>query len=167
MAWLNSDDKYHPGSLPLVANLFHSNKKHQWITGIPNHIDKDSNPSWIIKEIPKYSRFKYLCKEFNKPFIQQEGTFWKRSLWNKAGGYLDERFDFAGDLELWVRFFRYDVIYVVVKAIGSYRKHGNQKAQIYMDKYIAEANIIINNEILQYNNSTHSFMPIPPDAITI
>jgi hypothetical protein len=167
MSWLNSDDKYYPKSFFLVAEIFKSDKKYQWITGIPNHIDRNSNMSWIIKKIPKYSRFKYLCGEYDSPFIQQEGTFWKRSLWEKAGNYLETNYRLASDLELWVRFFRHDVIYVVSQITGSYRKHGNQKAQLYMDQYIKEAEKIIKEEVIKYNTGLYSYMPLPPDPIVV
>jgi len=167
MTWLNSDDRLFPYTFKLMAELFSADENRHWITGLINHIDAKSKMTFIAKDAPKYSRFKYLCKEYANPFIQQEGTFWSRRLWEKSGGYISTEYKLAGDLELWTRFFRHDVIHVVNCPTGSYRKYGNQKAQLFYDEYIQEAEMVIDNEIIEYESGMFVFMPIPPVTITL
>lgn len=165
MSWLNSDDRLFPYTFKLMAELFSSDSSRHWITGLCNHIDATGKMTYLAKDAPKYSRFKYLCKEYAKPFIQQEGTFWSRRLWEKSGGYISTEYNLAGDLELWTRFFRHDALHVINCPTGSYRKYGNQKAQLFYDEYIQEAEAIIDQEIINYESGKFSFMPLPPKTI--
>jgi len=54
--------------------------------------------------------------------------------------------EYAGDLELWIRFFRHALLYSVDTFLGGYRSHGNQKACLFMDRYMAEAESVIESE---------------------
>jgi hypothetical protein len=58
---------------------------------------------------------------FFSGFIQQESTFWRRSLWEKAGGFVDKSFRLAGDFELWSRFFLHASLYAVAVPLGIFR----------------------------------------------
>jgi hypothetical protein len=59
------------------------------------------------------------------PFIQQEGTFWRGSLWNRVGG-IDRSFRLAGDWDLWRRFAA-EAGHVAIDAVtGSHRRHPGQ-----------------------------------------
>ena len=53
-------------------------------------------------------------------FIQQEGTFWRSTLWKKAGG-LDANFRLAGDFDLWRRFAKQSELVVVDTILGCFR----------------------------------------------
>jgi len=147
MAWLNSDDKYHRDALFKVAALFNQVPGAEWITGYPTFWGKEGELTHIEQSLPTYCRKDFLEGRYNQPFLQQESTFWKRSLWNRAGGYLRTELDYAGDLELWIRFFRHALLYSVETFLGGYRNHGNQKAQLFMDRYVAEAEMILAEEL--------------------
>jgi len=97
--------------------------------------------------LPVFSREKYLKKDYLDPNIQQESSFWRRSLWEKAGSRMRTELIYAGDLDLWLRFFRHEQLYTVDTMLGGYRKHGNQKVELHMDLYYAEADKILNEEI--------------------
>ena len=146
MAWLNSDDKYHHDAFFKVAYLFNAFPQIEWLTGRPTFWGKNGELIHIESSIPVYYRNNFLDGKYNQPFIQQESTFWKRSLWDQAGGYLRTDLNYAGDLELWISFFRYAPIHSVDTFLGGYRDHGNQKAHLFIDKYIAEAEKIIEHE---------------------
>jgi len=146
MSWLNSDDKYHHDALFKVAYLFDSSPGVEWLTGHPTFWGKDGNLIRIEPVLPTYSRNDFWAGKYNKPFIQQESTFWKRSLWDRAGGCLRTDLDYAGDLELWIRFFRFAQIYSVDTFVGGYRSHGNQKACLFMDRYVDEAEKVIEQD---------------------
>ncbi len=66
-----------------------------------------------------------------KQGIQQESTFWRRSLWERAGSRVDPTFPAAGDYELWARFWKFADLAMVDIPLGGFRRHATQKtAQI-------------------------------------
>ena len=162
MAWLNSDDKYHPHALFKAAYVFNKFNTIDWLTGRPSIWDKYGHLESMEPTQPIWSRLMYLQLTVRKP-IQQESTFWRRSLWEKTGSGLRVEFNFAADLELWLRFFQYVQHYSVNTLLGGYRMHGNQKAQLYKDKYINESMKILADTIALYNESEDkSLLPVPP-----
>ena len=142
MTWLNSDDKYHPNAFIIIAAVFQSRTDVEWITGRSNTFEENGDQKWICEYLLRYSRSKYLNRKFDDPWIQQEGTFWRRSLWQRSGAALRAEMEFAGDLELWTRFFRFSQLYVVDALIAGYRLQPRSKARLYMDKYRKEADKI-------------------------
>lgn len=161
MAWLNSDDKYHRDAFFKVALLFESSPGVEWLTGHPTFWGKSGEFIHMEPVLPTYCRKDFLEGRYNQPFIQQESTFWKRSLWNRAGNCLRTDLGYAGDLELWVRFFRHALLYSVDTFLGGYRSHGNQKAALCMDQYVAEAETVINAEKA---NQGDRYVQMSPDA---
>jgi len=147
MAWLNSDDKYHTAAFFKAAYIFYKYKEIEWITGRPTVFDKDGNIILVFDYLPAFSRGNYLYEGYDKPHIQQESTFWRRSIWEKAGGMVRADLNFAGDMELWTRFFRHAQLFTVDTILGGYRYHGNQKAIVHLDKYVKEADTVLDDEI--------------------
>jgi glycosyltransferase involved in cell wall biosynthesis len=163
MAWLNSDDKYHHHAFFKAAYIFTTYPHVEWLTGRPTWWDASGDVSSIqMGEMPEYSREKYLRKDFIDPSIQQESTFWKRSLWERAGGGIRADLEYAGDLDLWIRFFRIAPLYRLDAFLGGYRKHGNQKVELFKDRYIAEAVKLLNEEIALFRKGeTPELLPMP------
>jgi Flp pilus assembly protein TadD/LPS sulfotransferase NodH len=144
MAWINSDDKLHQNCLNTMATVFSGKKDVEWVTGTPNVMNEAGVIKWICTPIPVFSQKNYLHKKYDFPsYIQQEGTFWRRSLWEKAGSRLQTKLQMAGDLELWARFFRYSPLHTLNVCTGCFREHGNQKTAKAMELYRAEAEQIL------------------------
>lgn len=168
MAWLNSDDKYHHHAFFKVAYIFNKYSSAEWLTGRTTLWDGKGNLSFIFYEkLPVFSRKKYLHKDYRHPHIQQESTFWKRSLWDKAGSHMRRDLNYAGDLELWMRFFRFATLHPVDTMLGGYRKHGNQKAELYMDRYIKEAEKLLDEEIELFDKGKFTDVWPPPEPLYI
>lgn len=149
MAWLNSDDVYFAGALKVVGEIFRRFPEVEWLTTrMPAAIAEDGT---LIKITPVYgfTRAGFLRGE-NLPglgwpatcYIQQESTFWRRSLWERAGGYLDTDFRMAGDLDLWARFFEHADLYSVDVPLGCFRRHDSQKTSTAFASYVDEAKAI-------------------------
>ncbi len=136
MAWLNSDDIYLPNSLFTVAEMFNASPQVKWITGFPSWcnekgfhlgempITEQSEPYWVkrydlYRKYSRWSRIRYLGGDFLA--IQQESTFWKRDLWEKAGGQINTNYKLAADTELWCRFFRHEKLYSVNSIFAAFR----------------------------------------------
>jgi glycosyltransferase involved in cell wall biosynthesis/predicted SAM-dependent methyltransferase len=151
MAWLNSDDKYHSQSLYKIANFFDSTPESEWVMGRPTVWNTQGELIHVVEEIPSWSQKIYLEGNYGPPHIQQESTFWKRSIWNKSGGYIDINLKYAGDMELWSRFFRHTNLHILDDFIGGFRTQPNSKTYISMDLYNKEADIIISRERKIYN----------------
>lgn len=141
MTYINSDDLLSTKSLFTVADLFTEFDEINWLSGTPNTIDEKSR-NVEIGEYPRWNRYRYLKGDYR--FIQQEGVFWRRSLWEKAGGYISTEYKLASDLELWARFFEHATYYAVPGILGSFRlRSSNQRSLEGIDEYIAEAKIIL------------------------
>jgi glycosyltransferase involved in cell wall biosynthesis len=167
MAWLNSDDMYHHHAFFKMAYLFDKYEGLLWVTGRHTLWDKAGKCSHIEKNLLTFSRSQYLQKNYCSPCIQQESTFWRRYLWETAGGTLRTDLEYAGDLELWTRFFRFAPLYTIDTLIGGYRKHGNQKANLFMDRYIEEAEKVLDDEINLYNQGKFSTIFPMQDSVPL
>ena len=123
MAWLNSDDIYYPGALKLVASIFAQFPEIEWLTCLPSVINEDdyqiytANPPLHVR---CFLRKGFYVKKFFG-FIMQEGTFWRRSLFEKAGGKVDEQSHYAMDVKLWQNFAKHAPLYYVRTSLAAYR----------------------------------------------
>jgi len=158
-SWLNADDFMLPYSFELVSALFAENSEVEWITGLP--CMTDGIVIEMVNSIPVYKPQEYLQDGFDAVFIQQEGTFWRRSLWEKAGSSLDLRLQFAADTELWIRFFEHACLYSVSVSLGVFRERKGQRSAIYRNKYFAEAVSAIDKFHLQNRKP----FPMPDNVI--
>lgn len=126
MGWLNDSDKLHTGALLTVGSVFRSLPDVEWITGRPTWFNEEGM-TVAVGEPPHWSRHRFLAGA--NRYIQQESTFWRRSLWSNAGGYVDDsgKCGHVADFELWVRFFRHAKLYPVDALIGGFRKDKNSR----------------------------------------
>lgn len=134
MAWINSDDMYLPWTLNCVADIFASHPDVDWIVG--------TNAWWnakgflthshnVYKNIHDYLRGDYA-------WIQQESVFWRRRLWDRAGGRISTDYRLMVDGELWTRFFLNAELVHVHTLLGGYRAHGENRAARHLDDCHAE-----------------------------
>src|SRR5215813_14220432 len=139
MGWLNSSDMLQVNGLFVVGGVFSSFPQIEWITGRPTKYNT-AGQTVNIWPVPRWSRMRFLAGA-NK-YIQQESTYWRRSLWQRAGGYVHEGFRAEGDFELWVRFFRHAQLYPVDALIGGYRAHDNALSSSNIDRYNANCDFV-------------------------
>jgi glycosyltransferase involved in cell wall biosynthesis len=146
MAWINSDDKYVQKSFSIIAEIFSTFPEIEWITSSLPIIWNKTGQAVECQYHRGYNQSAFFkganlpeCGWYTNHWIQQESTFWRRSLWEKCGEHLDDSFRYAGDFDLWVRFFQKADLYSVNALIGGFRKHGNQKSENYMKEYKYEA----------------------------
>ena len=146
MGWLNSDDLYCPWAFRVVLEIFEQLPEVQWLT-TTTQIRWDAEGRAVrTLHVPGYSRGGFLRGEylpargrFAMGWIQQESTFWRRSLWEKAGAQVGKDFPLAGDFELWARFFDHATLHAVETPLGGFRFHGEQKTGGDRVDYMAEA----------------------------
>ncbi|MES2355447.1 MAG: glycosyltransferase family 2 protein [Pseudomonadota bacterium] len=123
MGWLNSDDLLLPGALHYVAEYFVQHPEVDVVYGNRLLIDQNGKEigRWILPghdaEALKWA-----------DFVPQESLFWRRSLWERVGGALDESFQFAMDWDLLVRFLDAGAKFAhLPRFLGAFRIHGDQK----------------------------------------
>jgi glycosyl transferase family 2 len=145
MGWLNASDMLQTKGLFVVGSVFAELPEVQWITGRPTGFSPEGLPVRVAPRLTQWSRYKFLAGA-NK-YIQQESTFWRRSLWDEAGGHLDPSFRAEGDFDLWVRFFRHAQLYSVDALIGGYRSHEGALSSGDIERYNRICDEIIEREL--------------------
>ena len=144
MGWLNSDDMLHKNALYNVAEIL-SLPGVNWIQGQPSHFDEQGRTVNVFPSAP-WSKYRYLMQDYE--WIQQESTYWTRDLWESAGGYISTEYKYAGDMELWNRFFRHEKLYTPACLIGGFRVRQKEQASLEgMDTYRQEAISIHNANV--------------------
>jgi glycosyltransferase involved in cell wall biosynthesis len=129
MAYLNSDDLLLPGALHYLADFF---LKHADVDVVYGHrvvIDEHDREigRWIL---PPHDDDILLWVDY----VPQETLFWRRRIWDKVGGAIDEEFSFAVDWELLLRFRQAGARFQrLPRFLGAFRVHPHQKTSSEMD----------------------------------
>ncbi len=151
MGWLNSDDILHRKSLFSVADIFGKFREVDWLQGYPTVIDELGR---IVFHRPhRFSKYSFYLKEYHDGiFIQQESTYWRRSLWKKTGAFISTSYKYAGDFELWMRFFLNSQLVCTNALIGAFRMRSTgQISTDFYQPYVSECDKIIDGEIAKFS----------------
>jgi glycosyltransferase involved in cell wall biosynthesis len=136
MAWLNSDDLLLPGALATVARYFAEHPDVDVVYGDRLLIDEEGREvgRWIL---PGHdgSVLRWI------DFIPQETVFWRRRIWDAAGGMVDDSFHFAMDWDLLARFQAAGARFAhIPRFLGAFRIHSEQKTSAQIRTGKAEMN---------------------------
>ena len=127
MGWINADDILLPGALETVAHVAGAFPNVRWIGGTWTKIDIHGAvlSQFQNQFYPQEFLRAGICDGMHWPVIQQEGTFWRKSLWDEAGG-IDTSFRLAGDWDLWRRMAVHAPYTHITQAMGAIRSHPGQ-----------------------------------------
>ena len=145
MAWLNSDDLYFPWALKTVGEIMGEFPQVEWLSTENICLAASDGATFSFSHIGGFTRFWFLDNRqhsVTKSFIQQESTFWRKSLWERAGGRLDSSLSYAGDYELWARFYEHANLVSTNVPLGIFRYHAAQKTD-QLEGYIGEVQRVI------------------------
>jgi glycosyltransferase involved in cell wall biosynthesis len=147
MGWLNADDILHPKSLFTIAEIFTSFEDISWLQGHPTVID--GNDRILYNRPGRNNKLDFYQKKYKDgTFIQQESTYWRKILWEQAGSHISTEYKYAGDFELWMRFFNYAKLYNTSAIIGAFRYSGEgQITNNHYEAYLNECDVIIDKAI--------------------
>lgn len=123
MAYLNSDDVLLPGTLDYVANYFSTHPEVDVVYGHRLIIDENDRliGDWIM---PPHDGKALRWADY----IPQETLFWHRRIWDKAGGRVDESFQFALDWDMLLRFQEAGAVFArLPRFLAAFRVHTEQK----------------------------------------
>jgi len=153
LCWLNADDMLLPRSLFVVGEIFSQLPEVDWISSLlPTSWDANGYLA-RVDPLPGFNRQAFLDGLFLPStakkgyWMQQESTFWRRSLWEKSGASMPD-FKLAGDFALWCRFYQHAELYGVTYPLGGFRMLEGQRSEDYLG-YMAEANSALENARLQ------------------
>ena len=144
LCWLNADDMLLPKSLFVVAEVFESLSSVHWLSSLqPASWDANGRLS-EVRNLPGFSKQAfldglYLPTTAKKGYwMQQESTFWRRSLWEKAGSTIPN-YNLAGEFALWCKFYEYAELCGISYPLGGFRMIEGQRSEDYQS-YMKEAN---------------------------
>lgn len=129
LAYLNADDFLCPFTLQYVANYFAVHPDVDVVYGYRLIVDKNDQVvgEWVM---PSHDDEMLRWADY----IPQETLFWRRRIWEKVGGRLDESFHFAMDWDLLLRFQRAGaVMHCLPRFLGAFRVHERQKTSTQQD----------------------------------
>ncbi len=129
MAYLNSDDLFLPGALNYVAQYFQEHPEVHVVYGHRILIDENDQEigRWVL---PSHDDNVLSWADY----VPQETLFWRRRIWEKTKGCIDESFQFAMDWDLLLRFRQAGAAFVrLPRFLGAFRVHPKQKTAAISD----------------------------------
>ncbi len=146
--WLNAGDLYFPWTGSVVEETFRTNRRIQWLTGVPCTLYSAKQVE-SCSYTPIYHQ-SIIRKGFHNgchlPLIQQESTFWTRDLWNRSSGSAILKGQgrgkgFACDYKLWRRFAEYEKLYTVRSPLAAFAVTPGQISEKHRVKYFEECGV--------------------------
>jgi glycosyltransferase involved in cell wall biosynthesis len=145
-AWINSDDCYAPGALHRVALAFLQHDT-RWVAGITCKIGETDQ----ILEMSAQPEEK-LEVWYVGGLYQQQGVFWRRNLWDAAGG-VDETLQYCFDYDLWLKFVRVQPFaHWIDQHLANFRIHPGSKTSIDQLKFMKERDLVYRRTRLPFSN---------------
>jgi len=142
LCWLNADDMLLPKSLFVVGEIFAQLPQVEWLSTLqPGSFDANGYLARIT-HLPGFSKAAfldglYLPTTAKKGYwLQQESTFWRRSLWEKIGQQIPS-YQLAGDFALWCKFYEHAQLYGVQYPLAGFRMIEGQRSEditLYMQE---------------------------------
>ena len=129
LAWLNSDDVYHPGAVKEAVSFLLENPLIGMVYG---DIDFINESDQVIGQYnARQTNYRRLMQGYSD--IPQPAAFWRAELWRQVGP-LDTSLYFAMDYDLWVRFSKVTEIRYKPKLWASFRMHQHSKSTTGFDR---------------------------------
>ena len=128
MAYLNSDDILLPGALRYVAAYFVTHPDVDVVYGHRILIDEHDREigRWVL---PPHEDAILSWADY----VPQETLFWRRRIWERVGGHLDDSFNFAMDWDLLLRFRESGARFArLQRFLGAFRVHDDQKTSSHL-----------------------------------
>jgi len=147
MAWINSDDFLSNDVLMCLSEIDSLPHYVSWVTGNHSTFSKEFEYNNDTKLHFSEAIKNGLAEGKHMSFIQQEGTFFKKNLWDFAGGSLAfDGFKLAGDWNLWRIFAQKEILFVANKPLGYFCQRDGQLSQRQLTEYYAEIDKTVSDQ---------------------
>jgi glycosyltransferase involved in cell wall biosynthesis len=135
VTWLNSDDMLAPGALGAIALAFERSGA-DMVAGIceihsAGRVFHRHLTSCRDGLLPLEDLLDLEGRWLNGQFFYQPEVFFRRAIWEHAGGFVDGALHYSMDYDLWVRFALAGAqLHVIGRPIALYRAHEQQKTAL-------------------------------------
>jgi hypothetical protein len=124
MAWLGDGDMLCPWALSVAATIFARRADVEWLTSVvpiqwsaSRFLVPDKLADGFSRDTFFQGRNLKTSPYFHHP-LARVGTFWRRELWERSGGFVRAPLHAAGDFELWTRFWNSAALVSVRMPLG-------------------------------------------------
>lgn len=157
LTYINADDYFINDAFEIADRVFSRIPETRWICGQISVVDEQNN----VLVSPKFP-LTYAREDIHQGlhdgralyFIQQEGVFWSRELYELVGG-INRTLKLAGDFDLWKRFAAHSELLALSCNLAFFRSRpGQLSAQL--DKYYIEVDHLNNQRDSSHSSSSLS-----------
>jgi glycosyltransferase involved in cell wall biosynthesis len=126
LGWINSDDLLLPGALDVVRTFLGGHPEAEWVVGGGRMIDAAGT---LLRPYPGPERPLRAAdlSPWTDTWFGQPGCFFRRSLYERAGGTIAHDLHYAMDLDLWLRLGKLAPLLPIPAELGAYRLHDDSK----------------------------------------
>ncbi|MEQ8300738.1 MAG: exostosin family protein [Hyphomonas sp.] len=145
LTWINADDMLAPGACALLATIDHSHERDSisWVSGMAAIVSNGTIISQVERQMPTGAISMGLCDGQHWEFVQQEGTFFRASLWRSIDIPNDFlAFRLAGDWNLWRCFAQQADMHQVGYPLGLFHEREGQLSQTQRVAYMEEISAV-------------------------
>jgi glycosyltransferase involved in cell wall biosynthesis len=129
LAWLNSDDTYHAGTISQAVEILQTRPEVGMVYADANLIDEEG--CVVGKFASKQTSYRAMLR--GSVHIPQATTFWRADLWRQVGP-LDLSLFFAFDYDFWVRLSKVSELLYVPRLWADFRMHNLGKSVVNDDR---------------------------------
>ncbi len=119
LTWINAGDYFLPGAFQCASQIFAAESSVRWIVP-PIHVVAEGQLVRALRmQYPRTVVAAGMCDGLNWPTIQQEGSFWRREVWDRDCQAI-EGFQLAGDWALWREFANAETPFHVTRPLAAF-----------------------------------------------
>lgn len=146
MTWINADDILSPGACATIhaVDADANAKEISWVGGTAATASDDAIATHSERPLASEVIRLGLADGAHWGFVQQEGTFFRNSLWRSVDLENDfKRFRLAGDWNLWRSFAMAEALYQTTFPLGVFRHRPQQLSQQHREEYLKEIDNVV------------------------
>lgn len=143
VCYINAGDFLNSYAIEVAVDVF-NNPEVTWITGFRSICNQQNVVTHV--DLPfryKQSLIKTGSYGLKLPFIQQESTFWRKSLLKEVDFDHLKKLKYAGDYFLWWSFAKTSQLHIVSSPLGVFKKHNGQLSE-NIESYFKEVKLFAN-----------------------
>ena len=149
MTWINAGDQLMPGALSLINEIAarFDHEQVSWIGGAVNVIRNNVSMTQHDRITPTAVIAEGLCDGQFWDFVQQEGVFFRKWLWDEVDApNMLRSFRYAGDWNLWRLFARCAEYIHAPYPLGAFQVSEDQMSRVFYDAYMEEIERCVSSE---------------------